>query len=92
MFSPGQGDYKGLLSRARVRIRHNLLSRFILFHHYPPIVLQQPTRSEMLSGLYPICGSSADGHSIENRVRGRPPTRTPQNSITLAPVICPDQR
>ena len=68
----------------------NLLSRFILFHHYPPIVLQQLTQSEMLSRPYCICGSSADSHSIENCIRGRPPTHTPQNSTTLAPVICPD--
>ena len=46
----------------------------------------------MLSRPYRICGSSADSHGIENRVRDRPPTRTPQNSITLAYVIRPDQR
>ena len=78
--------------RGPVRLRHNLLSRFILLHHYPPIILQQQTQSEMLSGPYRICGSSVDSHSIENRVYGRSLTRTPKNSITLVPIVCPDQR
>ena len=65
----------------------------MLLHHYPPVILQQQTQSQMLSGPYRICGSSADSHSIENRIHGRSLARILHKIQSLwPPIIRPDQR